>query len=102
MISSSCRIGLWGPFGDHTLCTGPNFPHVPPRQQAMHSVLDVQERLLLRSGGQGVAGSNPVVPTQRARAVLDHRVPPSTPLAAETFRIVDHAILGEINFRSSP
>src|SRR3954465_166252 len=84
MISSSCRIGLWGPFGDHTLCTGPNFPHVPPRQQAMHSVLDVQERLLLRSGGQGVAGSNPVVPTRRTRAVLNHRVPPSAFRPAET------------------
>jgi hypothetical protein len=58
MISSSCRIGLWGPFGDHTLCTGPNFPHVPPRQQAMHSVLDVQEHLLLRSESQAVPGAD--------------------------------------------
>ena len=65
---------------------GPGFGEVwdsLPRQFLQLSVLrQLSAEALTESGGQGVAGSNPVVPTSRTRAVPDHRVPPSLLLAA--------------------
>ena len=61
--SANCGSVLGTIRGDHTPCAWSNFARVPTGRRTMWSAFDVQGRLRLRSGGQGVAGSNPVVPT---------------------------------------
>src|ERR1019366_5966052 len=58
----------WGPLGDHTSCLGPNNPQMAERHSDKLNATELQSRLLPRPGGQGVAGSNPAVPTRTCRS----------------------------------
>jgi hypothetical protein len=53
---------LWRPPGDHTVSIRPNNPQVAGVCDRLDAS-ELRRRLLPRSGGQGVAGSNPAVPT---------------------------------------
>ncbi len=59
------RAELWGPAGDHTSRALPHDGGVPARPARCITCFDVQERSTPLSWGQGVAGSNPAVPTGR-------------------------------------
>jgi hypothetical protein len=77
MLNHRDRI-LWiygsGDPGDHMgttrharVCADLHSPHVNRRSASFHNVRGVRDRLTRRPGGQGVAGSNPVSPTEHNR-----------------------------------
>jgi len=82
---------------------GHEYPEVCGRPLRQFLQLAAQRRtpvhVLVESGGQGVAGSNPVVPTRRTRAALDLRVSPLLVLPAETAAKSDRIAFAKIEYQ---
>jgi hypothetical protein len=57
----------WGPRGDHTPCTEAHETGGTARPFVRKQASDLGKLLTCPTGGQGVAGSNPVVPTVSKR-----------------------------------